>query len=86
MVHRRPAAQAASATRRAVPLFCGSYGCPTPCPADFNGDGGVDGADVETFFLAWEAAQDAADVNRDGGIDGADLQTFFTAWELGGCA
>lgn len=69
-----------------VPLFCGSYGCPTPCPADFNRDGGVDGADIESFFLAWEAAQDAADVNRDGGIDGADLQTFFTAWELGGCA
>jgi hypothetical protein len=25
------------------------------CPADFNQDGGVDGGDVEAFFLAWEA-------------------------------
>ena len=27
----------------------------TPCIADFNQDGGVDGADVESFFFAWEA-------------------------------
>ncbi|MBS0197285.1 MAG: hypothetical protein JSR77_11050 [Planctomycetes bacterium] len=24
------------------------------CPADFNGDGGVDGADVEAFFARWD--------------------------------
>ena len=24
-----------------------------PCPADFNNDGGVDGSDVEAFFLQW---------------------------------
>ncbi|MBS0196530.1 MAG: hypothetical protein JSR77_07215 [Planctomycetes bacterium] len=55
------------------------------CPADFNGDGGVDGADVEAFFTAWEAGDASADVNTDGGIDGADVEVFFTAWELGGC-
>jgi hypothetical protein len=58
---------------------------PVPCPADFNNDGGVDGADVEAFFNAWEAGDPAADVNGDGGIDGADVETFFTAWEAGGC-
>ncbi|MBX3410266.1 MAG: matrixin family metalloprotease [Phycisphaeraceae bacterium] len=57
----------------------------SPCPADFNGDGGVDGGDVEAFFLAWEAGDPAADVNGDGGIDGGDVETFFVAWEAGGC-
>ncbi|MBX3409537.1 MAG: hypothetical protein KF859_06585 [Phycisphaeraceae bacterium] len=56
-----------------------------PCPADFNNDGGVDGADVEAFFLAWEAGDTIADVNGDGGVDGADVETFFSAWEAGGC-
>lgn len=56
-----------------------------PCPADFNQDGGIDGADVEAFFIAWEAGDPSADVNQDGGIDGADVETFFAAWEAGGC-
>jgi hypothetical protein len=61
-------------------------GDPTPpCPADFNQDGGVDGADVESFFLAWSAAEELADVNQDGGIDGADVEFFFVAWSAGGC-
>ncbi|MBL8999823.1 MAG: hypothetical protein JNK25_01650 [Phycisphaerae bacterium] len=55
------------------------------CPADFNGDGGVDGGDVEAFFLAWESAEASADVNRDGGIDGGDVEFFFVRWEAGGC-
>ncbi len=56
-----------------------------PCPADFNQDGGIDGADVQAFFAAWEGGDTAADVNFDGGIDGADVETFFAAWESGGC-
>ena len=55
------------------------------CPADFNRDGGVDGADVEAFFAAWEAAEPDADVNQDGGIDGGDVGGFFEAWQAGGC-
>jgi hypothetical protein len=55
------------------------------CPADFNQDGGVDGADVSAFFAEWEAGNSDADVNRDGGVDGADIDTFFAAWESGGC-
>jgi len=55
------------------------------CPADFNQDGGIDGGDVESFFVAWEAGDATADVNQDGGIDGADVATFFIAWENGGC-
>jgi glucose/arabinose dehydrogenase len=56
-----------------------------PCPADFNQDGGVDGADVEAFFVAWTNSDPSADVNLDGGIDGGDLEAFFIPWEAGGC-
>lgn len=55
------------------------------CPADFNQDGGIDGNDVEAFFITWEAGECDADVNGDGGINGGDVETFFVAWEAGGC-
>ncbi len=56
-----------------------------PCFADYNQDGGIDGADVQAFFADWELGLSAADVNQDGGIDGADVDTFFAAWEAGAC-
>lgn len=28
---------------------------PAPCPADYNNDGGIDGSDVEAFYIDWEA-------------------------------
>lgn len=55
------------------------------CFADFNGDGGTDGADVDAFFSAWEAGDLTADVSADGGIDGADIELFFVAWAEGTC-
>ncbi len=55
------------------------------CAADYNADGGVDGADVEAFFGDWENSQPCSDVNRDGGIDGGDVEAFFNVWERGGC-
>jgi hypothetical protein len=55
------------------------------CPADFNIDGGVDGADVSAFFNAWAAGASEADTNGDGGVDGGDIEPFFTAWSNGGC-
>lgn len=55
------------------------------CPADYDGNGGVDGGDVEAFFSDWTDGLPAADTNRDGGVDGADVETFFQAWEQGGC-
>lgn len=57
----------------------------TACPADFNQDGGVDGADVSAFFDAWGLGLASADTNCDGGVDGADVDAFFAAWENGGC-
>ncbi len=53
------------------------------CIGDFNFDGGVDGADVEAFFLAWEVGDSSADVNCDGGVDGSDVETFFRTWANG---
>jgi hypothetical protein len=58
--------------------------CP-PCTADFNGDGGVDGADVQAFFETWESGSTCGDANGDGGVDGGDVEHFMLAWEAGGC-
>ncbi len=56
---------------------------PTPCAADFDFSGGVDGGDVEAFFAAWESGDPLADVNQSGGIDGADVEEFFLIWQIG---
>ncbi|MCX5690239.1 MAG: hypothetical protein NTV94_10745 [Planctomycetota bacterium] len=64
------------------------HACGTPCPgcvADFNEDGGVDGADVNAFFRAWVQGDPCADANQDGGVDGSDIGAFFDVWEAGGC-
>ncbi len=55
------------------------------CYADFNQDGGIDGADVEAFLTAWSDGAPESEINDDGGIDGADVAAFFEAWEAGGC-
>lgn len=55
------------------------------CIADFNSDGGVDGSDIEAFYLVFESGEAGADVNDDGGVDGGDVQTFFELWETGAC-
>ncbi len=56
-----------------------------PCAADYNSDGGVDGGDVDAFFIDWVQGASCADVNQDGGVDGSDVDTFFVAWSAGGC-
>lgn len=58
---------------------------PARCIPDYNSDGGVDGADVESFFLDWQAGEPAADVNSDGGVDGRDVETFLLLWSQGEC-
>jgi len=57
------------------------FGCARS--GDFNQDGGVDGRDVEAFFLAWEAGEPDADFDENGGVDGGDIEEFFLAWERG---
>lgn len=61
-----------------------SGGC-APCAADYNQDGGVDGGDIESFFLDWQASLPCADTNVDGGVDGSDIESFFLDWQRGGC-
>lgn len=58
--------------------------CPA-CAADFDSNGGVDGADLAAFFTDYESGAQCADVDQNGGIDGADLAAFFTFYEAGGC-
>jgi hypothetical protein len=58
-------------------------GMRSPCPADLNRDGGVDGTDVGSFFAGWEAGEPSTDLNGDGAVDGQDVQEFFTHWEAG---
>ncbi|MEY3232156.1 MAG: hypothetical protein RL689_2245 [Planctomycetota bacterium] len=52
--------------------------------ADYNADGGVDGADLEFFLVEWEAGEMTTDVNGDGGVDGLDIESFLTLWTQGG--
>lgn len=81
-----------AATGQWDPQFVRGYGIvdalaahQSRCAADFNRDGGVDGGDIEAFFVAWEAGDTQADVNRDGGVDGPDIESFFLVWTAGGC-
>jgi hypothetical protein len=50
----------------------------TPCPADFDGDGTVGGADLATLLGAWGTA--AADLDGNGTTDAADLSIVLGAW------
>jgi hypothetical protein len=49
------------------------------CPADFNGDGVVDGTDLGTLFAGW-GQPGPTDIDGNGITDGADLGTLLFAW------
>ena len=53
-------------------------------PADLNGDGVVNGADLSILLAAWGAcppkAACPADLDGNGAVDGADLATLLAAW------
>lgn len=55
----------------------------SPCPADLDGDGVVDGADLASLLASWNGSG-SADLNGDGVVDGADLAAMLAAW--GDCA
>jgi hypothetical protein len=56
---------------------------PTPCPADFNGDGLVDGGDLGFILSTWDSNA-GGDLTGDGVTDGSDLGVLLSAW--GPCA
>jgi hypothetical protein len=58
---------------------------PPFCAADYNQDGGIDGSDIEAFFVDWQDSAGHSDVNQDGGVDGSDIEAFFMQWETGTC-
>lgn len=53
------------------------------CPADFNGDGRVDGHDVAAYVHAYAAGDVRADVSGDGQVDRGDRILFQWAWRSG---
>lgn len=55
---------------------------PAAC-ADFDGNGGVDGADLAAWLAAYEVGDSATDVDLNGGIDGGDLGLWFDVFESG---
>jgi hypothetical protein len=48
-------------------------------PADLNGDGVVNGADLAILLGAW-GGRGLADINGDGEVNGADLAILLGAW------
>lgn len=50
------------------------------CPADFNGDGAVDGADLGRLLGAWGSNDGWYELSGDAAIGGADLGLLLQAW------
>ncbi len=53
------------------------------CPADFDGDGGLDVNDMFSFITAWSAQASAADTNADGLVTVQDLFDYLNLWFAG---
>ena len=52
-----------------------------PCPADFDGDGNVDSADLAELLADWGPCPGcAADFDGDGDVDSADLAELLADW------
>ncbi len=54
--------------------------CEVGDPADFNGDGAVNGGDLASLLGAWGSNLDLFDLDNSGLVDGADLSTFLSHW------
>ena len=54
-----------------------------PCPADFNGVGGLTVQDIFDYLAAWFAGLPTADFNHANGITVQDIFDFLTAWFTG---
>ena len=50
------------------------------CPADFNDDGFVNGADLTGLLGAWGTASAIYDLSGDGIVGGADLAQLLAEW------
>ena len=67
-------------------MFGSSGGSSPPeCPADLNGNGSVDGADLGTMLASWGPCQNQipgclADLNFNAIVDGGDLTILLAGW------
>ena len=50
------------------------------CPADFNGDGSVDGIDVGAFLGRWNTSDPQFDLDGNGVVGSADLGLMLGGW------
>jgi plastocyanin len=80
----------ASAAGSTIPYFCAPH-CPfgmtgqitvtgAANPADINGDGAVNGADLAMLLSDWGASGGPSDINRDGIVNASDLAALLGAW------
>ncbi len=53
------------------------------CPADFNGDGFVNGDDYDAFASLFDIADPGADLNNDGFVNGDDYDFFASHFDVG---
>ena len=54
--------------------------CPAFCPGDLDGDGDVDGADLNQLLGAWGVSGTKGDLDDDGTVDGEDLLILLANW------
>jgi hypothetical protein len=60
--------------------FIESHTPQPPCPADVNGSGTVDAADLAVLLAEWGSSNPAADINDSGTVDASDLAVVLAAW------
>jgi choice-of-anchor B domain-containing protein len=60
-------------------ILCGDG----PLPADLNGDGLINGADLSILLAAWGTDDPIADLSGDGIVGGPDLAELLAAWGSG---
>ncbi len=78
-----PGGQARSNVAR-VPVFCGGYGCPPVCRADFNQNGEVSVQDIFDFLAALFQGDPEADADFSISVNVNDLFAFLAAY-FSGC-
>ena len=64
-----------------IPESMWSHGGVLGEPADLNGDGRVDGADLGLLMLGWGQGG-STDLNGDGTTDGADFGLLLLGWTV----
>jgi hypothetical protein len=63
---------------RSKPIGGGVAGVACPCPGDFDGSGGIDGADLAALLGAWGSS--SHDLDGSGTTDAADLSILLGGW------